>query len=419
VNVLVLNAGSSSLKFQVIALEDTGDGARRLARGVVERIGEGARAWATAEGAPGGDTPTAAPARVEARDHGAALAWVRDRLFGDPALVAEIRSPADIQAVGHRVVHGGDRFSTAVRITSEVLEAIEACAGLAPLHNPANLQGIRAALNILGTKIPQVAVFDTAFHTAIPERAHVYGLPLELARRHRIRRYGFHGISHRSAAARASRLLDIPLPAFDAVLLHLGNGASACAVKGGVSVDTSMGFTPLEGLLMGTRSGDLDPSVVGYLMRREGLSPDGVDELLNERSGLLGLSGRSADMRDLLEAEDRDPRARLAVDVFCYRAAKYVGAYAAALRGPRALVFTGGIGENAPVVRSRICEGLDALGIRLDAARNDALAGGREGEIGAAGMPVRVGVVPADEEILIARDTRDVATGGGQVAAVP
>lgn len=409
-NVLVLNCGSSSLKFQVLDTDAgrmSADSDRALVRGVVERIGGHALITLRPE--------NAAPIREDApiRDHRAAIDYVLRRLVGDPPVLPGIKSLADIHAVGHRVVHGGERFKASVAIDQGVLEGIEECVELAPLHNPANLKGIRAARELLGAGVPQVAVFDTAYHAAMPETAYLYGIPYHLYRRHKIRRYGFHGTSHRYIAYRYRTICAIPKEEVRVITLHLGNGCSACAVSGGVSVNTSMGFTPLEGLLMGTRSGDIDPSVVEFLIMKEGMSVAEVDAVLCRQSGLLGLSGLTADMRDLLaeEAEHSDRRARLAVDLFCARVRRAIGAYFAELGGARAVVFSGGIGENSPEIRRRICERLECLGLGIDPKLNATHTGGTEGEISDACSTLKAFVIPTNEELLIARDTCRVVTG--------
>jgi acetate kinase len=284
---------------------------------------------------------------------------------------------------------------------------------LAPLHNPHNLRGIAASRAVLGADVPHVAVFDTAFHHTIPERAYLYAIPYQLYRRHKVRRYGFHGTSHRYVAYRWRELTGVPRDRTRIITLHLGNGCSACAIDGGNSIDTSMGFTPLEGLVMGTRSGDLDPAVLEYLGAKEGLSPSDVDNLLNKQSGLLGLSGLTNDMRELLaEADENDDRrARLAIDIFCYRARKYIGAYLAALGGADAIVFAGGIGENSAEIRAQICDGLGWAGVEVDEAANARMVGGAEGRITTESARLAVWVIPTDEELLIARDTYRVVTG--------
>ena len=406
--ILVLNAGSSSLKFQLIdtdgaAIAESRD--RRLARGQVERIGGQAIVTLAAADAP--PTKTTAPIR----DHAAAVEHVITWLAGPDSGVA-IESVAEIEAVGHRVVHGGERFTHSTRLDDEVRRELEELIELAPLHNPHNLRGIAAARSALGTGVPQVAVFDTAFHHSLPDTAYLYAIPYQLYRRHRVRRYGFHGTSHRYVAYRYRQLTGRAREHTKIITLHLGNGASACAIVGGKSIDTSMGFTPLEGLVMGTRSGDIDPAILDFVSAKEGLSLHELDSMLNKQSGLLGLSGLTADMRELLaeEAEHGDRRARLAVDLFCYRVKKYLGSYLAAINGADAIVFAGGIGENSPDVRARICAEMDWLGISLDPARNASLTGS-EGRIDGEGSRVELWVIPTDEELLIARDTWRVVTG--------
>ncbi len=403
-NILVLNCGSSSLRFQLIdtdvkRIENDSD--KKLSRGYIERIGS--QALITLRGPDGAPERSAEPLR----DHRAALDYVLRWLIAPQRKLPGVRSLADIHAVGHRVVHGGEALTRSTRIDQGVLRQIEATIELAPLHNPANLKGIAVARELLGDGVPQVAVFDTAFHATMPERSYLYALPYQLYRRHRIRRYGFHGTSHRYVAWRYRRLTKKKAEEVTIVNLHLGNGCSACAIKEGRSVDTSMGLTPLEGLVMGTRSGDVDPSVVEFLHYKEGLSLPEIDTLLNKQSGLLGLSGLTHDMRDLLaeESEHGDRRARLAVDIFCARARKYIGAYLAELGGAQAVTFTGGIGENSPAVRARICEGLQWLGLTLDAKRNAATVDGKEGEISSRGSRLKAYVIPTDEELIIARDT--------------
>jgi len=402
--VLVLNCGSSSLKFQLIDPEAAvgwGGQAHRLARGLIERIGsEATCTFSAAEHPPQQET-------VPIRDHEEAVRKALTWLQSIPAATSGMAALHDLSAVGHRVVHGGDRFQAAVLIQADTVAAIEAYNELAPLHNPASVSGIRAAHAVLGPDVPMVAVFDTAFHQTLPEHAATYAIPHELALRHRIRRYGFHGLAHRYLALRYAELVGTALDRVNLITLHLGNGCSACAIQGGRSVDTSMGFTPLEGLVMGTRTGDLDPALVGYLARKEGAAVAEVEAWLNERSGLLGVSGRSYDMRELLAHAGEDARSRLAVDLFGYRARKYLGAYLAALGGAEAIVFSGGIGENAPLVRANICEGMQWCGLELDPGRNEAVVGS-EGRISAAHARIHAYVIPSDEELLIARDTASV-----------
>jgi len=321
-----------------------------------------------------------------------------------------IRAAGEIEAVGHRMVHGGEKFTQSVLITDEVEAAIEAHVELAPLHNPPNLLGIREARRLL-PGVPQAAVFDTAFHQTMPERAFVYAVPYELVREVRLRRYGFHGTSHRFVAQRAARLLGRESAACNLITCHLGNGCSITAIRAGRSVDTSMGLTPLEGLVMGTRSGDIDAAVVPFLERVKGMSVAEVDRLLNKQSGLLGLSGVSNDMRALLQAEaDGNKRAALALDVYCYRIRKYVGAYTAVLGEVHAVVFTAGVGENSAVIRERSLSGLERLGYKLDAEKNRQ-AVRRELDVAATDSPIRILVVPTNEELLIAQDTYELARG--------
>ena len=413
-NVLVLNCGSSTVKFQVIATDQDRidrDADQRLARGIVERVG--GQALITLQA---GDGPLERHAEP-LRDHRAAVDLVLRWLVAAGTQVEGIASLADIHAVGHRVVHGGERFRASMRIDQAVLDEIAECIELAPLHNPANLKGIGAAVTLLGEGVPQIAVFDTSFHATMPATSYLYGLPYQLYRRHRIRRYGFHGTSHRYIAYRYRRLLNIPKEQVRIITLHLGNGCSACAIKEGVSFNTSMGFTPLEGLVMGTRSGDIDPSLVEYLAVKDGLTLSEVDALLNKQSGLLGISGLTGDMRDLLDevAENHDRRAELAIAVFCQRVQHYIGAYFAELGGADAVVFSGGIGENAYSVRERICTGLEALGLELDRVANRHTVAGAEGPISTDGSRIKVYVIPTNEELLIARDSfRVVRAGGGE-----
>src|ERR1700719_3865322 len=356
-NILVLNAGSSSLKFQIIATDLDSirqDKDVRLLRGEVERIG--AEAVVTVQK---GDGPKQ-KLTASLKNISGALDYVIRWAASPEAGVSEIRSVADIHAVGHRVVHGGESFTDSVLITDEVIAGIENCIDLAPLHNPTNLRGIREVRQLLGPQVPQVAVFDTAFHHSMAEGAYLYAIPYHLYLRYRIRRYGFHGISHRYMAYRYRTIRKLSREQTHIVSLHLGNGCSAAAIRGGRSVDTSMGMTPLEGLVMGTRSGDVDPAILGFIALKEGLSLHEVETLLNKESGLLGISGLTNDMRVLegkLADHNNNRRARLAIEIFCYRARKYVGAFLAAMGGADAIVFTGGIGENSPLARARICEG--------------------------------------------------------------
>ena len=402
-NILVLNSGSSTLKFQLIAsdkerIQNNTD--HRLCKGVIERIG--GEAIVTVQVATQPKHVFTAPIS----DLSAALDFLVRWIASEPSGVKEVQSAADIDAVGHRVVHGGERFSESAVITDDVLKGIQDCIELAPLHNPNNVKCIQAAQRIFGPKVQQVAVFDTAFHHSIPEHAYIYAVPYHLYRRHHIRRYGFHGTSHRYVAYRYRVLANKTREQTNVITLHLGNGCSAAAIRHGYPVDTSMGMTPLEGLVMGTRSGDVDPAVVNLIAAKEGLTPNEVDALLNTQSGLLGISGLTNDMRELEQElnEHDDRRARLAIEVFCYRVKKYIGAYLACMGGADAVVFTGGIGENSSAVRARVCDGLEWLGLRLDKDKNEQNAG-KEQLISAADSKLLVFVIPTDEELLIARDT--------------
>jgi acetate kinase len=409
-NILVLNCGSSTVKFQLIATDldlIARNADRRLARGVIERIGGEAIITLQAEGGPQRRSTSSL------RDVRAAVDYIARWASSEESGIHEIGSIADIQAAGHRVVHGGERFTRSALITDVILRGIEDCIDLAPLHNPANIKGITATRELFGAGLPQVAVFDTAFHQTLPEYAYLYALPYQLYRRHRVRRYGFHGTSHRYVAYRYRQLRNLTREETNIITLHLGNGCSATAIRSGNSVDTSMGLTPLEGLVMGTRSGDLDPAIVDFIATKEGLSPREVEGLLNTQSGLIGVSGLTNDMRELLDEahEHKDRRALLAIEIFCYRVRKYIGAYLAAMGGADAVVFTGGIGENSSEVRARICDGFEWIGLRLDEERNLAHIGGREGSISREDSRLAAYVIPTDEELLIARDTAHCVLG--------
>lgn len=389
--VLVINTGSSSIKYQLYQMPE----AEVLARGVLERIGE---EESTLTHRHDGETQHIAS---KIKDHKDGLELISKILVSKD--VGVIDAISEIGAVGHRVVHGGEEFTGSVVIDDKVLGSIEKFSELAPLHNPANLMGIRAAQH----KLPdakQVACFDTAFHSTIPEVAYTYALPYELYEKYRIRRYGFHGTSHRYVARRAAALMGKHKYGINAITCHLGNGCSITAVKEGRSVDTSMGFTPLEGLVMGTRSGDFDPAILFYLVEK-GYDMESLNRLCNKKSGLLGISGLSNDMRNLEELVRKgDGRAGMAIDIFCYRIRKYIGAYSAVLGKVDALVFTGGIGENSAFVRGQVSSGLTYLGIQLDSAANASTAG-TEKEISTAESGVKVLVIPTNEEAAIAKDT--------------
>jgi acetate kinase len=394
-NVLVLNCGSSSVKYQLIEAENK----KTLTRGSVERIGMSG-ATLTNTRYDGDEIKIAG----EIVDHTAAIEYILAVLLSRNHGV--INDKSDIHAIGHRVVHGGEAFFASVHITDEVVKILRDNIELAPLHNPHNLRGIQAcAVNLPG--IPQAAVFDTAFHQQMPRKAYLYGIPYSLYSQYKIRRYGFHGTSHRFVADRAAHILGKEVSQVKLVTCHLGNGCSMAAVNGGTSVDTTMGFTPLEGLLMGTRSGDIDPSVILYLMGKEGLTLGEANTLLNKHSGLQGISGISSDMREIIaEMKNGDKKAGYAFQVFTYRIKKYIGSYAAALGGLDAVVFTGGIGENSAEVRAASCEGMEFLGIEVDETRNT--SGEKEKSISKAGSRVEVLVVPTNEEMVIALDTMDI-----------
>jgi acetate kinase len=390
-NILVLNCGSSSVKFQLIEIAaDTDKNSLKIAVGIVDRLGADA-VFKTKSGAE----KSAPPVRVEARNHEEAVRVLIERVGGDQHR---------IDAVGHRVVHGGAFFIEAVVIDDDVLAKLEELNDLAPLHNPAAVAGIHAARKALGAALPMAAVFDTAFHHTMPEIAATYAIPADLAKKHGIRRYGFHGMAHEYSLLRYAELRGIAAAEANIVTMHLGNGASACAIRAGRSEDTSMGFTPLEGLVMGSRSGDLDPALVSYLARKENVGADEVERWLNQRSGLRGVSGLSNDMRELMAAYESDPQARLAVEVFCYRARKYLGAYLAVLGGADGVVFSGGIGENSPVVREKICDEMRWCGLVLDKDKNAAVMG-TEAAISSANARMQIYVIPSDEESIIARAT--------------
>jgi acetate kinase len=386
VNVLVFNPGSSSLKFEVIAAEEPAPHlvrGRKLLSGVIEPIGGPAKLFYF-------DGRKAVPQEdVPAPDHGRAAELVLSR----------ISSLVDLAAC--RVVHGGNCYADPVPVDDDVIASIERLDELAPLHNAASASVMRTVRRRLGAAIPSIAVFDTGFHRTIPEHARIYGIPWDLTQRYGIRRYGFHGISHNYMALRYAELTGTPPDQTNIVTLHLEGGSSATAVAGGRSIDTSMGFTPLEGLVMGTRCGDLDPAIVGFLARKEGAPVETVEGWLNKESGLLGISGRSQDTRVLIQYVDEDARARLALDVFAYRVRKYIGAYVAAIGKTAAVVFGGGIGENTPYVRQRVCEGLEGLGLQFAPARNAAVID-REGMISRDGSGLHAFVIPTEEGLMIA-----------------
>lgn len=389
---LVINSGSSSLKYQLISNADES----RIASGIIERIGHEDSILTHSQH---GKSVTL---EREIADHTAAFEAM-EAAFSD---AGEPLATLDVTAIGHRVVQGGSRFFAPTLITDEVAEDINELSILAPLHNPGQYQGIVAARQMF-PQLPHVAVFDTAFHQTIPAAAHTYAIDANLAKEFRVRRYGFHGTSHQIVSERAAQFLDRPLTELKQIVLHLGSGASVCAVDGGISVDTSMGLTPLQGLIMGTRSGDIDPSVLFHLHRQAGLSIDQLDELLNKRSGLLGLTGDS-DVRDVTARRAAgDPDAKLALDAYAYRIRHYIGAYMVALGGLDVITFTAGVGENSHLVRKLVCEGLEPFGIKLDSERNESGQRGRF-EISADDSAVKLLVIPTDEELEISRQTRSL-----------
>jgi acetate kinase len=393
--ILVINAGSSSLKYQLL---DPATG-ELLAKGLCERIGiDGKFTY----------KPQLAGKKVlDAIDvamptHSEAIKTVMDALVD--AENGVIGSMKEIDAVGHRVVHGGEAFSASVKIDDKVMAALEECIPLAPLHNPANITGIKACMDVMGADVPQVAVFDTAFHQTMPAKAYIYALPYEYYENDKVRRYGFHGTSHRYVSQRAAAMLGKPIEELKLISCHLGNGSSVAAIDGGKSVDTSMGFTPLAGLPMGTRSGDLDAGILEYLMNKYGMNITEMLNVLNKKSGVQGISGVSSDFRDLESAKQGgNKRAELAIDAFEYGVKKYIGAYAAAMGGVDAVIFTAGVGENSADMRLRMTSGLEYMGIKVDAEKNNCR--GKEVDVSAEGATVRTLVIPTNEELMIALDT--------------
>jgi acetate kinase len=401
-NILTLNCGSSTVKYALFDMP----GNRKLCHGLVDRVGQ---AGSQIEHVKSGDRFTH---RGNCANHAAALEWIIGFLTkGKVKVVKDLR---EIGAVGHRVVHGGETFAESVLIDGTVVKSIEELSELAILHNPINLAGISAVSDLM-PGVPQVAVFDTAFFSSIPSHAFMYGVPYEWYEKYRIRRYGFHGTSHRFVARRAARLLRKPASEMNLITLHIGNGVSITAVKGGMAYDHSMGFTPLEGAVMGTRCGDLDPSIPLYVMKKGNLAPEEMESILNRKSGLLGITGKYSDRREILKAmEAGDQRAKLSFEIECYRLRKYIGAYMAALGGVNAIVFTGGAGENSYLHREKICEGLDCFGIRLSLQKNRKAGGGlKEVAISSPRSKVKVFVIPTNEELMIAEDTFAKTAGHG------
>ncbi|MBO5167715.1 MAG: acetate kinase [Phascolarctobacterium sp.] len=393
--VFVINCGSSSLKYQLIDMKNE----NVMAKGLIERIGmDGSVLKHTPANANTIDISTEIP------DHKVAIQLVIEALLDENHGV--IKKMSEINAVGHRVVHGGERFTDSMLITTDVIKGIEACCEIAPLHNPPNLHGILACMELL-PEVPQVAVFDTAFHQTMPKTAFLYGLPYEMYVKYGLRRYGFHGTSHRYVAQKAAEMMGEHMSDLRIITCHLGNGASLTAIKYGKSVDTSMGYTPLEGLIMGTRSGEIDPAIIPFLMEKENMDAMQIDNFLNRRSGILGISGLSSDFRDLeAAANNGDERSQLAIDVFAYKVKKYIGGYVAAMGGVDAIVFTAGLGENSPFMREKICNGLEYLGTRIDPELNKIR--GKAREISIKRARTKIFVIPTNEELVIARDTKRI-----------
>ena len=393
--VFVVNCGSSSLKYQLIDMTKESV----MAKGLIERIGMDG---SVLKHTPGSEE--AVEINTEIPDHKVAIQLVIDALTDENHGV--IKKMSEINAVGHRVVHGGERFTDSMLINSDVIAGIEACCEIAPLHNPPNLHGIHACMELM-PEVPQVAVFDTAFHQTMPKTAFLYGLPYEMYVKYGLRRYGFHGTSHRYVAQRASEMMGEHMSDLRIITCHLGNGASLTAIKYGKSVDTSMGYTPLEGLIMGTRSGEIDPAIIPFLMEKENMDAQQIDNFLNRRSGILGISGLSSDFRDLEQAANNgDERSQLAIDIFAYKVRKYIGGYVAAMGGVDAIVFTAGLGENSPFMREKICNGLEFLGTRIDPELNKIR--GKAREISVKRARTKIFVVPTNEELVIARDTKRI-----------
>lgn len=394
--VLVINCGSSSLKYQLIDMETESP----LAQGLVERIGiEGSILTQKVEGRD------KYIIQQPMNDHKDAIKYVLDALVD--AENGVISSMDEISSVGHRVVHAGEKYASSVVINDDVMAALEECVKLAPLHNPPNIIGINACKALM-PNTPMVGVFDTAFHQTMPEEAYLYALPYELYKNYGIRRYGFHGTSHKYVATLAAETMDRDIKDLKIITCHLGNGASVTAVKNGVSVDTSMGFTPLEGLVMGTRCGDIDPAIVTFLMDELKMNSKEINDLMNKKSGVYGVSGVSSDFRDIETAamKEDNKRAQIALKLFCYKVKKYIGAYAAAMGGVDAVVFTAGLGENSANERANICEGLEFLGIKIDNEKNNVR--GKLSDIGSADSKVKVFLIPTNEELMIARDTKEL-----------
>lgn len=398
--ILVINAGSSSLKYQLIDM----DNEKVIAKGNCERIGiDGVFGYKTADGKE-------IKKDVAMPDHRAAFMQVQQALTNEEYGV--IKNLSEVSAIGHRIVQGGARFSESVIIDDSVIEGIESLIPLAPLHNKGHVQAIRACIEVFGKDVPEVAVFDTAFHSTMPEKAYIYPVPYEYYEKYQIRRYGFHGTSHRYVSKRCAELMGRDIKELKLITCHIGNGSSITAIDGGKVIDTSMGLTPLDGFMMGSRTGTLDPSVVTFIAEKEGLSPSEMSDLLNKKSGLLGISGVSTDDRDVTKAAvEGNKRAQLAHDILRYEIAKFIGSYYVALGGCDGMVFTAGLGENQAHHREAICEYLGCIGVKIDKQKNDEMIHGRCGKISSDDSAVEVYVIPTNEELVIARDTKELVEG--------
>ena len=396
--VLVINAGSSSLKFQLIDM----NGEVVIAKGTCGRVGAEMGEFDIKTEKGKFEKEVAMP------DHTAAFQVVKEALTSGETKVIE--SLDEISAIGHRVVQGGSLFKESTLVTEEVIEGIKSLCDLAPLHNPAHIQGINACIDVFGKDVPEVVVFDNAFHSTMPEEAYMFGIPYEYYEKYKIRRYGFHGTSHRYVSAECAKIMGKDIKDLKIITCHLGNGSSITAVKGGKVIDTSMGLTPLDGFIMGTRSGNLDPSVVTFLQEKEGWTPAQTNTILNKKSGVFGISGGLSDDRDILKAAaEGDARAELAKKMLWYQIRKYIGQYIAAMQGVDAIVFTGGIGENSQPLRQNICESFGYIGVTFNAEENAKAIKGKGGELSGPDSKVKVYVIPTNEELMIARDTKEIA----------
>lgn len=396
--ILIINAGSSSMKYQLMDMTDESV----IAKGNCERIGIGGKiTHKTADGYK-------YEAEIELKNHTEAFNLIKKMLTeGEHAVIADM---SEISAVGHRIVQGGAIFKHSVLVDEKVISDIESLCDLAPLHNPAHLEGIRACRSVLGTDVPEVVVFDTSFHQTMPPKAYLFNIPYEYYEKYAVRRYGFHGSSHRYVSAECAKMMGKPIEELKIITCHIGNGSSLAAIDGGKVVDTTMGLTPLDGFMMGTRSGTLDPSVVTYIAEKENLTPKQMSDMLNKKSGMLGVSGISSDSRDIENAAfiEKNERAQLTLDMQYYQIRKFIGSYIAALNGVDAIVFTGGLGENADDLRAHVCEDMSWFGIDIDFELNKVLRKGKGGELSTENSKVKVFVIPTDEEIVIARDTKAI-----------